>query len=410
MNNVLAFEPGTTFNAGAEEKDCSKISRDGRALYLDALPYDEIAKFFITQNPINGMDFDELTKLLATILDYCDTHPNKRPFLFGTLSHLLIGVGEGNSPHSFSEAAEWFCQTLAAVVFDRLIQRYRKHHRNRARRYDYPHMTNDQFVYWRSKQYAEEDKRTEEFIDMFERVKTIYSEEPWPPWAQIRSSDMRSQYWNWHLENLQPDKKRLASSKKAKENEKEKEAEEPSALGPEHAPNDPALHARFRAKAGAAIARRSVFITRRGWIGFGPEWLTEGDTVMLVCGAPVPFAFTKFRAELRRRERDLRAAMDDNENSYYEQVQKQPENRESTTPVRPKTQMLRPLEAMREKRSIGKMKRLDEGWVEIHRILHELSYSNQNLDAWVLQGELHIEGIMNGEAMVGIATEKIIII
>lgn len=191
MTGILAFEPGTAFNAGAQEKDCATISSDGRALFLDALPYDEIVKFIITKTPINRMDFDDLTEFLATILNYSDTHHSKRPFLFGTLSRLLAGIRGGDSPQLCSEASEWFCHTLATAVFECLIRRYRKQHRSRARRYNYPHMSNDQFVYRRSKQYAEEDKRTEEFTDMFERVKSIYSNEPWPSWAEIRSSDMR---------------------------------------------------------------------------------------------------------------------------------------------------------------------------------------------------------------------------
>lgn len=132
--------------------------------------------------------------------------------------------------------------------------------------------------------------------------------------------------------------------------------------------------------------------------------------MMLVCGAPVPFAFTKFGDELKRRERDLKAAMDDNDNDYYEDVQKRPKYQGKSTPDPPKIHMLRPLESMRERHSYGTSRRLDKEWLELQYKLHKLSCSNRNLEAWVLQGELYIEGIVSGEAMERVTAERITVI
>ena len=40
-------------------------------------------------------------------------------------------------------------------------------------------------------------------------------------------------------------------------------------------------------------AGRKLFITKRGYLGIGPEWIEPGDNVILVAGAYVPFIFRR---------------------------------------------------------------------------------------------------------------------
>jgi hypothetical protein len=156
-------------------------------------------------------------------------------------------------------------------------------------------------------------------------------------------------------------------------------------------PRDPDVHAHLTKLAKSAIAWRNIFVTGRGYIGHGPKWLVGGEAVTLVCGADVPYVFVPLEEDQRARARQLRLEIDANDEEYYATKM-----RLQTTK---KPSVLRPMQALWHERQQGKLIRLDEEKLELQHKYDRTSNSVQQRGASVLQGEVYIEGTMDGEGV-----------
>lgn len=78
------------------------------------------------------------------------------------------------------------------------------------------------------------------------------------------------------------------------------------------------LRAQYRDIVHATLTWRKVFVTKRGFTGMGPAWLSDGDSVILVPGADVPFILARAERSLQQEERAIRGALDKNADSYSE--------------------------------------------------------------------------------------------
>ncbi|KAF2870895.1 hypothetical protein BDV95DRAFT_70783 [Massariosphaeria phaeospora] len=101
---------------------------------------------------------------------------------------------------------------------------------------------------------------------------------------------------------------------------------------------------------------RTLFTTTSGYLGMGPPWLRAGDVVMLVKGGSVPYAFTHWDEERRRRLQ------------WYERGE----------------------EGGRARRKRTK---------KYKAAIEECRNSIGEADAWILVGEAYVEGFMVGEAV-----------
>jgi hypothetical protein len=173
-------------------------------------------------------------------------------------------------------------------------------------------------------------------------------------------------------------------------------------LGPIFESHDPELHADLTAVAKSALTWCKVFVTRQGCLGLGPNWLNIGDTVMVIHGASVPYAFTPLETDLGRREGSIRAGMDKNQIKYNETVK--------VLQNSGKKKFWKSLDAVIHNRREGKLKRLDEEGLGLQRKLDRISNSPHHLNAWILQGEVYIEGIMEGQAVGRDTRERITVV
>ncbi|KAF2729331.1 hypothetical protein EJ04DRAFT_527866 [Polyplosphaeria fusca] len=148
---------------------------------------------------------------------------------------------------------------------------------------------------------------------------------------------------------------------------------------------------RFLDASRTTLLWHNIFVTRRGHLGLGPAWLTPGDTVMAVRGAPVLFAFCSAETELARRERDIRAAMDENEKKLQEtSVLRQGGKRKAL-----KDSGM----AVRYVRTRGKLERLEREWVGLRGELERVGKEGVVEGGWVLRGEVYTRGFMGGEGV-----------
>lgn len=118
------------------------------------------------------------------------------------------------------------------------------------------------------------------------------------------------------------------------------------------------LGQRFSLEGHRLTLRRSIFTTQDGYMGLGPSWLAEGDHVMLVKGAHVPYVFRHVDEILIATSRIIREELADQE--------------------------LRPSDSRR-------------AFLE-----HALGRTEEKFgctDAWVLIGEAYVRGLMEGQAI-----------
>jgi hypothetical protein len=173
-------------------------------------------------------------------------------------------------------------------------------------------------------------------MNLFIQVQATYTDQQWPERADLMSFDVglhmgfltsiskeepsglkRNEEGSVRERTSQTSKVRRSRESKLK---KEKETKQDQTLGPIFESHDPELHADLTAVAKSALTWCKVFVTRQGCLGLGPNWLNIGDTVMVIHGAPVPYAFTPLETDLGRREGSIRAGMDKNQIKYNETV------------------------------------------------------------------------------------------
>jgi hypothetical protein len=166
---------------------------------------------------------------------------------------------------------------------------------------------------------------------------------------------------------------------------------------------DPARYASLTALVHKRLAWRKVFITRQGSFGSGPSWLHRGDSVMLVHGARVPYAFTPLQIDLQRREQDIREAMDNNHKKYNEIIK--------TLQIKEKNNAyLHPIDYAVCSHGQRELERLDEDQEKLDCKLDRISATPPWSNVWVLQGEVSIESTLEHQALHREAWERITII
>ncbi|PLB50992.1 hypothetical protein P170DRAFT_436071 [Aspergillus steynii IBT 23096] len=118
-----------------------------------------------------------------------------------------------------------------------------------------------------------------------------------------------------------------------------------------------------------------VFETNEGLLGMGPKWLHDGDQLMIVKGAAVPYIF---RCAEKHREALIetqRAHITNLESSFEKLKQSQPWKRVLST------------------------KAYRKAIAEAKERLEELQVPFEQPNSWILIGEAYVEGVMRGEAV-----------
>jgi len=110
----------------------------------------------------------------------------------------------------------------------------------------------------------------------------------------------------------------------------------------------------------SGIGLQSLFITKGGYLGIGPNWLRNGDGVFLVADAKAPYILAKVDDVLQRQAREIREQLD--------------------------TGMSRSVKLTRKQRK------------SLQTQLLEIESRPRGENAWQLVGEAYVEGIMHGEA------------
>lgn len=402
VNEILAFQPGSQFRAGLEAKDSTRISNDGSALFVDASQFDAIDKFILEEDFIDELDFPKLTQLLSNILSLQSMQHRHSLSLFGTLSRVLLGGKEQDSPELFLVASRWLCQTLSYAVWNQVALKRRQQFGASPRRFQYPDMTNELFIEWLDEHHGQARKDADDLLDLFTKVQTFYSDQEWPEWSFPPYFDM-GLHTGWlkglakepaPAEGPMPQSTLQTSQDLQGQNStrhNDKKAKQDKILGPEFEPHDLESHTRFTAVAKSALAWRKVFVTRQGHLGLGPSWLTTKNVVILVRGAHVPYAFTPLEVDLGRRERDIRAAIDKNQTKYNTTIV----NLEGMK----KKSIRKPLHTLVNNRREGRLHNLNEEYMQLQQKLFNIERSKYRRNALVLQGEVYIEGIMHGQAI-----------
>ena len=391
------------------------MSKDGKSLYVDALEYDTVERFVLDGKILKKMKFDQVTCLLSCIAALSANDSNTT--LLGSISRILLLSTQQSCSEWKMNASTWFCQFLSHRVFTLVKRRRTEQFADAPKRYDHPEKTNDAFMDWLRQNDKTDSKQTDHLIKLFVGLQETYRCYPWPSWAKLMTFDclLHKEYLRsmsckhtepqdlhnfQHAHASEESQKQHPEKKKGKQSKK---GDKPKvSLGPEFEPANVESFAHLSATAQSALVWRKIFVTTKGDIGVGPKWLSTCDTVIVVAGAPVPYAFTPLRVDLSRREADIREAVDRNEVEYNKKLQ--------DLGKRKKKSILRPIEGVKRKRNEGKLERLEKNWGGLQDKLERLSNPRLNTDGWTLQGELYIEGIMDGEAMRAESLQKIMIV
>jgi hypothetical protein len=430
------LQAGSEFRAGSRAEHRPKISHDGRALHVDIQKFDIIDYFIMEDDFIDDLPPQHLQLLLATLLEVAvlpKKHHERQLSPIDAMSRVLLGNKEVDSPQLFKHASTWLCHTLSCAVFKQLNGSRRKQYESSLRRYDYPDSTSDGFADLLINQHKHEHKNIDILLDLFEAVQSTFPAQPWPGWAKSpRNFDLNIhvQYLRELSREAQLDPEREGGLTQTGAQDGAVQTHEPLShklrrvaqllegqdvksthphkkktklQGTLFEPRDPNIYAHLTKMAESALAWRKVFVTRRGYIGYGPKWLAGGETVMLVCGADVPYAFIPLEVDRRPREQDIRADLGANDEKYYQ-------TKDALQTMGNKSVFM-PLDGpLWRGRQQEKLKRLDEERLKLQQKLDRILNSSHQRDAWVLRGEVYIEGIMHGEAVRSDKRERIIIV
>jgi hypothetical protein len=437
VNELVVSQAGSEFHAGGTVEHSPKISHDGKALHLDAELYDFVDDFIIQDDFIDQFAPLQLRKLLVALLSVfhlSTVFSEQRLSPIDALSRVLLGDKEQDYPQLFQHASSWLCHTLAFAVFTHLYLERLKQYENSPRRNGYTNSTNDSFADLLVNYHKQKNKTIDELLDLFEKILDTFPNHPWPEWSRApRKFDMDThvEYLGELSEVGQFDSRPAGSS--SDQTFARIEAlftrfavsevpmlqilrvtmgEEASVPCPPRTkkklqstqfdPLDREVHAHLTKLAKSALAGRNVFVKCRGYIGYGPKWLLGGESIMLVGGADVPYVFTPLKEHQRARARQLRLEMDENDEEYY------------TTKIRMQTtkkpSMLRLLDSLWHERQQGRLKRLDEEKLKLKHRYDQISNSVEQDSAFVLRGEVYIEGIMNREGVGFSKRERVTIV
>ncbi|KAH3906478.1 hypothetical protein HBH56_204460 [Parastagonospora nodorum] len=278
------------------------------------------------------------------------------------LSRVLLSGQEQRSPEILQYASTWLCHSLACSVFKALEQGRRSQYEGSHSRSDHLDCTSEEFADLSINHHKQESKGIDELLALFEEIQVTLPNESWPQWAKHpRKFDLRI-----HVEYLKK-LARLGRQGIERENaiayslpparqtsflqflgtemqslmglpvtltqffKQALQALEREVVWPEYPlktksmlqpalfqPENQELYTQFTIMVKSELAWRKDFVTSMGFFGHGPKWLMGRETVMLVCGANVPYVFTPLEVDQRAQANEIRAELDANDEKYYE--------------------------------------------------------------------------------------------
>ena len=429
VSEIEAFRLQSPPHVGVSATDTPRISKAGSALFLGAARVAVIDQFYLDFTMGSAWDAGESTKPLDVMLAAMAKH--RRQPLLTALSQLIFSPNTQQPPHVFGDGNMWILHQLSYSTCAEIARSRTNQLHKRVRRYNYPKKSSDESAVWFGRSQRKAGARADEMVSLFATVQTAYRDEHWPKWADPLQFDMeihkaflrqlakyprvtgsRSAPGNEGQDDSasatnkpQPQSSTEASDKtqtsasKAGAIEELRDAQEKALLS-KLSPQDPEQYASLAAQAQTKLAWRKVFITRGGFLGLGPSWLHRGDTIMLIRGAKVPYAFTPLPTDLQRREKDVREAMDNNQKKYNEIAK-------TLQAGKGRNAYLHPVNSVVHSHGLRKLERLDEEQERLGGKLDNISATPPWKDAWVLQGEVAIESALEQQAMDRGAWEQI---
>ncbi|CAI6339250.1 unnamed protein product [Periconia digitata] len=402
LKQPLAFRPEKFFEAGFGFKGNPSISPDGTSLLVDAIEYDSIEQFIKTPDPIHRLDYNAIKALLNTITTFSAKNPT--PAFLESLSRVLF-LPSGPSvsqDRGKQEASTWFCHSLSYAVLNNILIRHRQIH---WRAYKLKHDPTGTYKPF---------KEPASIVAPLEQIQKIYPASPWPDWSNARAFDLAIRT---SLARHFPNPDAFPAPGAAPDAQSTTTVQvlpgqsvplgplpngEKCALGPDFCAADQQTYTRLSALADAERAWSAIFVTAQGRVGLGPTWLLRGDVVMVIGGAPVPFAFRALEKSREERLRGLEVDIEDNEMRYEEEAGNVRNVEGKWVPT--------PVDVVSRRRGKGKLGKLDDEWVRLRRGYNRALTKGVKKGGWVLQGEVFVEGIMEKQGVGGRLVKRVVVV
>ena len=424
VSEIEAFRLQSPPRVGVSATDRPRISKDGSALFLGASRVDVIDQFYLDFAMGSAWDAGESTTPLDVMLAAMAKH--RRQPLLTALSKLLFGPNIQQPPHVSGDENMWILHQLSYSTCAEIARLRTNQLHKRVRRFNHPKQSSDEFAVWFGRSQKKAGARADETLSLFATVRAAYPDENWPEWADPVQFDMEihkaflrqlakspspstgsgstpvHEGQHGSASSATASDKTQTPASKAGAIEELRDAQEKALLS-KLSPQDPEQYASLAAQAQTKLAWRKVFITRGGFLGLGPSWLHRGDTIMLIRGAKVPYAFTPLQTDVQRREKDVREAMVSNQKKYNEIAK-------TLQAGKGRNAYLHPIDNVAHSHGLRKLERLDEEQERLGGKLDRISATPPWEDAWVLQGEVAIESALEQQAMDRAAWERVTVV
>jgi hypothetical protein len=412
VNELFAFNPTLVKQHGEECNEAGQIigiSKDGKALFVEALKLDEIEIFLMEENLVEDLDMQHLQQLLTVLKDRMSLKSSTNKATYTALISTLLGGRLVGNDQEVSLALQWLCYSLARAVLKHLCEVRFQQLYNRRSRHTLANKDAEEAQLWLSQQEPEIDNKLEQLINTFDDIGESSLKHICANWQSAKSWDhaLHLYYLRTMAQVTEATLERSPNSKGEK-SEYEATIEALSSRGKEVISDclkdcftaiDSTLEDQFRQQSRSNMTWRKLFLTRDGYIGLAPKWAEQGDTIMLVRGARVPYVFTSVKEELQAQERSIRDKLDSTENDYHTFIGEY-NNGGITDEAKMKMSgldkflMTRVYKKKIERFHEGGIKRTDKERQDLQRKLNLISRSTIPLDAWVLKGEAYIGSIM----------------
>lgn len=377
------------------------ISHDGSTLEVDASPFDTIDIVLSRYDFSDDVTGRRLLKLISKLSSLVNKPLSLQSSPITALSQIFVTEGEEDSSVNSQYAPEWLCYKLALAVLEEINLRRPRALLDWKRRLDASTAGRHDFQRKLKNGYMSEHASINVLMGAFDNLRAMYPNEPWPDWASPRSLDKEL-----HIKHLrekaalnqetkpfsshQSKQKKVntVAAKSKQEESKPKRLEEDS----RYTPRNPITHQRLSVSVFSTLEWRKIFITKRGLIGHGPEWLEGGETIMNVRSAGAPYAFIPRSVDQNQREQQLRRVLDKNDADYFKLVPKLGGKWGSL--------LWRPVEAVKKKVAEVDARELDKKKEILVRMLKRLEQEGREEGAWILRGEVYINGYMGEDVEV----------
>ncbi|KXJ85797.1 heterokaryon incompatibility protein-domain-containing protein [Microdochium bolleyi] len=372
------------------------ISADGRVLFVGAAVVDHIASVEYETDIPPG--FDELRKLMRFLVHAKDIHvaaryeavkahwatdggSETRPCLLEDVACAMVAGHVNGKKVTPSQAGPWLCESIQSRATHALAITERK---------------------------SRDDQQglavIAEVTAELEALKASYSHLRWPQETPVvhleedaaRAKADRGESWNKRLEELSSKRAAGTNSQSSFRGAAILDRVKMSANDVFDSVNDWSYvwmsppHERFRRMVSdecsafevastKMLSWRRICLTRRGRVLLGPRWVDNGDSIVLLPGASVPFVLTQEKDDLAREEARVK--------NWLSLIGKG--GADAMMWAFHKAQ-------------------LNSRLLEIQERLRQVA--GQDEQYWLLVGEAYVQGIMQGEADVGLEFGRIGII